>query len=196
MTSPRFLTAEEVASLWAAAGRTREPVRDRAIIAILADAGPTRGELTSLARSDFDWQDGILAIGHGEDRREIRLGQTAIDAFEPLVAVNGPRLSPLLRNCHGQPVTERTVHELLLRLGRAAGLALHPTCRTTRRGWIHALLGSMPMEVVARLAGHHPQRVRRVTCEEALAAQYRPGWRSPLDAALGASAAETLRRVA
>jgi hypothetical protein len=42
-------------------------------------------------------------------------------------------------------------------------------------------LESLPCSVVARLANHHPTRMRRATSDEALAALFDIGWISPLD---------------
>jgi integrase len=180
----RPLTPGEVLSLLDAAGSTRERVRDRAIVALLVDAGPTRGELGRVVRGDYDLDRGVISIGVGEDVRRMPLGRASTAALGALAATGDSPLSPLLRSRSGEPVTDRTVHELLRRLSAAAELNFIATCRHTRRTWLHWVLQSFPGPVVARLANHHPTRMRRATSEDALSALLDIRWISPLDRAL------------
>jgi len=177
----RSLTPGEVLALLDAAGNTREGVRDRAIVALLVDVGPTRGEVGRLVRGDYDPDRGVISIGSGEDVRRMPLGRASTAALGAVTNVGGHPLSPLLRSRSGEPVTDRAVHELLSRLSAAGDLGFIATCRHTRRTWLHWVLESLPGPVVARLANHHPARMRRATPEQALAASLDVGRISPLD---------------
>jgi site-specific recombinase XerC len=186
----------EVLGLLAATGKTREPARDLAIVAVLIDAGPARGEIACLVRRDYDPKRGLISIGAGDDVREIRLGQSSAAALDGLLTMRDLPLSPLLCSKNGTPVTDRTVQELLRRLSQAADLQVTVTCRDTRRTWMRCALGVLPGSVVARPANHHPARMRRATSEEALAALFDIGWVSPLDRLVAESDTLVSRRAA
>jgi integrase len=181
---PRPLTDVEVSELLHAASDTREALRDRAIVALLIDAGPSRSELVRLVHSDYDPDDGVISIGVGESSRRVPLGRISGAAIDALVNGGGLPTAPLLRSRSGVPVTDRAVHELLCRLSAAGELGFVATCRHTRRTWLHWVLQAFPGPVVARLANHHPARMPRATSEEALAVLLEIGWISPLDRAL------------
>lgn len=173
------LSPDGVRSLLAAAGRTRNPRRDCATLAVLLDTGPRRGDFVALGPEDLDLGRGLLCIGNEDLRRCIRLGERTLALV---------RSTPELIEGLGGPVmTDRTVQELLKRLGVAAGLGSHITCRLIRRTWLSRVAASQPLPVVLRLAGHRARRVHPATLDQALAAQLALKWKSPLEEMLEAS---------
>jgi hypothetical protein len=80
--------------------------------------------------------------------------------------------------------TERAVHEQLLTISSLAGLGHWLTARDARRTFIASVARVHPLTVAMRLSGHGNKRCPPATAGVALAAQFRPGWVSPLDAML------------
>jgi site-specific recombinase XerC len=178
------LTPWQVRALCEASARTREAARDRAILCLCLDAGLRRREIPHLRVRDVDLQRGVVSIGAGLDRRRVRLGATALDALAPFVHERHAS-ERLLVTRSGTPVTDRTVHEQLRRLGELAGMGEWVTNRHTRHTFVGAIAAAHPAPVVLRLAGHAGHRIRPVPAEAALRAQFEPAWVSPLDAMLG-----------
>jgi len=70
---PRYLTAEQVASLIAACdGVSPNRRRDRAIILLLARLGLRAGDVAALRISDIEWETGTLRVS-GKGRYQVRL---------------------------------------------------------------------------------------------------------------------------
>jgi len=179
MPFPEPLSPSDISSLWSAAATTREPIRDRAILAILLDTGVPRRALAHLRQADYDRDRSLIRVGPGIDRW-LRIGLNATTAVSALSRSGGPE--PLIVSLDGRPATDRTVHELLRRLGRSAGLVDSVTCRRTRRTWLRHALTMLPMPIVAALAGHRV--VGRLAADRVIRAQHGEDWSSPLDAAL------------
>jgi hypothetical protein len=114
----------------------------------------------------------------------LRIGSTTLQAILPFVVGRRPD-DALLTSRLGTPVTERTVHEQLRRLGELAGMGEWVTNRHTRRTFVAAVAARYPAAVALRLSGHAGDRVRPVSAEAALSVQMEPDWVSPLDAMLG-----------
>lgn len=185
----RPLGDAEVLLLIPAAARTRHPARDLAILSLAVDAGLTRSEISGLRSVDLEDAD-VLHVA-GLRPRAIRLGQACLNALEPL---RGQRDGGGLL-----PVTDRVVHEQLLRIGELAGIGEWVTCRHTRRTFISSIAeAGHDIPVLLRLAGHAPGRVKPATIDEALEAQFTAGWRSPLDTMLDrvCPASDEVRRAA
>jgi integrase len=166
------LNAHEVAALFAAAAATRHPARDSATIALLLDTGSRRGELAALAGDDLILDTGWVWIGDPNRRRPLRLGAKATELVT-LAADGQP--DQFLRE-----LTERTVHELLRRIGRSA-IERSLTCRDTRRTWLTLSAKSIPMPLLVTLAGHQLARVPPIGPTELIEAQMAAEWISPLD---------------
>jgi hypothetical protein len=88
---------------------------------------------------------------------------------------------PLLVSRAGAPVTDRSVHEQLRRIGELAGLGEWVSCRHTRRTYISAIARCHLAPVALRLGGHAGFRIRPVSIEDALQAELGLAWTSPLD---------------
>ena len=177
-----ILTPQQVQALVHAATATREPLRDLAVLTLCLDAGTRRAELVSARRSDFKADHGVLVLGSGPSCRILRLGDTA---WAALRAASPARADgPLLVAHDGRPLTERAVHEQLLTISSLAGLGHWLTTRDARRTFITSVARVHPLTVAMRLSGHGNKRCPPATAGVALAAQFRPGWVSPLDALL------------
>lgn len=175
----------EVDAIVDAARRTREPVRDLAIVALCIDAGPSRAELAAVRPADLDAGRGLLAIGSGPTRRLVRLGAFALSAVSGALA---PADAPhLLMARDGRPLTERTIHEQLLTIGSLAGLGHWVTVRHTRRTFVAAVAVDHDLRVAMRLTGHGSVRYPAASMDEAVRAQFGARWVSPLDRMLAAA---------
>jgi integrase len=187
----RELASSHVAALLAATDLTRERARDRAIVALCLDAGLRRGEIEDLCVRDLDHLNAVLTVADGGRRRLVRLGSTALAAVAPFVD-DRPLGSPLLVSRSGRPASEREVHEQLLRVGELAGFGAWVTNRHTRRVFLSAVGRQHGVSIAMRLVGHVGGRVRPATCEEALHAQQRRDWVSPMDWMVGSTPPSTL----
>jgi site-specific recombinase XerC len=174
------LHPNQVRALYDASARTREHARDRAILSLCLDAGLRRDEVPVLRARDVDLRTDVLATGTGACRRRVRLGTAALEAVAPFVREGRPT-EPLLVSRAGTPVTDRTVHEQLRRMGELAGLGEWVTCRHTRRAYVAAMAVRHSASIALRLRGHAGFRTRPETVEEAQKAQFRQPWVSPLD---------------
>lgn len=180
------LSPTQAAALLLAAGRTREPIRDRAVVAVCLDGGPHRRELVATRRRDFDAESGLLMLGAGRTRRTVRLGRTAFQAV--LAAAQPDPEGPLLASRSGAPLTERMIHEQLLTIGSLAGVGHWVAARHLRRTFLAFGASAYSVPVLLRLAGHGDQRHLPASEQTALEAQLQPGWTSMLDQMLGQAA--------
>ncbi|MHB8398919.1 MAG: tyrosine-type recombinase/integrase [Candidatus Limnocylindrales bacterium] len=182
MSHVRPLSGAEVGALWEAADRAREVSRERALLALCLDTGGSRSEIARLTQGDLDLDLGVLTIGSGPKTRIVRLGVESPLALTALPWSSDPD-APLVRSRSGAALTARTIHEQLKRLGDLSGVGDWVSSRHTRRTWLAETVRAATLEVgvIITLAGHRPPRIQRATADAALAAQYLPGWVSPLD---------------
>lgn len=173
------LSETDAVALFDAASRTRNRARDTTIVALCLDAGPSRSELVATRMVDFDPIRGVLRIGEGATHRAVRLGVVATDALQTAWSASGQ--DALIAAADGRPITARIVHEQLLAIGVLAGLGQGVTTRHTRRTYGAAIRRSYDIPTVMRLSAHGSKRTPPATLQQALAAQFTPGWESPLD---------------
>ncbi len=164
---PAFLSekeAERLLSPRGTAGRgwTR---RDGAILEALYSTGLRVGELTSLNVEDVDFWNGTLrTLGKGGRERVAPVGEKALEALrdylkerglDPLSRSSGPRARPLFVNRRGGRLTARSVHSLVARWARAAGVEkpVHP--HTLRHSFAtHLLDRGCDLRSVQEMLGH------------------------------------------
>lgn len=114
---PRFLAPEQVASLVAAAGNTR----DRLILLLMVQLGLRRIEVARILLDDVDLRDRLLAVrgknGRGEVTRSVPITEEAHSAIIAYLAERPVFAGPLVRSLRdGGPVAEEQVGAMVARL--------------------------------------------------------------------------------
>ena len=136
-------------------GATGTGVRDRAALELLYATGMRVAELAGLALGDVDLADGtVRVLGKGRKERIVPLGRKAIESLRAYLAVRPPGPGPLFRG-RGGALTARSLHRLVGRRARAAGLARRVTPHTLRHTFAtHLLDAGADLRLIQELLGH------------------------------------------
>jgi len=161
---PSFLPKDESKDLLDAtfedtdAGR-----RDRALLELLYACGLRVAECCGLDLEDVDRRHGtVRVLGKGNRERMVPVGDAALAALEQYLGGRGAYLSargaaagPLFRNPRGERLTTRSVHRIVGRRARAAGIARRVTPHTLRHTFATHLLGEgADLRLIQELLGH------------------------------------------
>ncbi len=112
--------------------RSRKATRDRALLRLLFDLALRRGEVVSLDAADVDLVAGSLnVLGKGRNARvRLTLPEPTKAALAAWLEVRGFDEGPLFTNVDragkGKRLTGRSVHRIVTRLGKDAGVAVRP----------------------------------------------------------------------
>ena len=161
---PSFLPKDESKDLLDAAfENTDAGRRDRALLELLYACGLRVAECCGLDLEDVDRRHGtVRVLGKGNRERMVPVGDEALAALdrylEGRVASPGGRkgsAGPLFRNPRGQRLTTRSVHRIVGRRARAAGIARRVTPHTLRHTFATHLLGEgADLRLIQELLGH------------------------------------------
>jgi integrase/recombinase XerC len=183
-TLPNFLPIDETKTLVdgrAIGGAAR--ARDLAILELLYASGLRVSELAGLDVDDVDRSDRtVRVLGKGGKERVVPYGAAASRALEAYLAtravrgptggVGGPprglENGPLFVNPRGRRLTVRSMHTIVRRSARAAGLVRRVTPHTLRHSFATHLLDSgADLRMIQELLGHRrlstTQRYTHVT---------------------------------
>lgn len=167
---PRALSEEETIRLLETPCSGRYPQRDRLILELLYASGLRLAELVGLDWDDVDIEERWLRVrGKGSKDRVVPFGEPA---RELLLEWRGAQSCPEDPVFPGQTegrVAERTVHRLVLRAAKDAGIP-DVSPHTLRHCFAtHLLERGAPLRVVQELLGHESvvttQRYLRVTTD-------------------------------
>jgi site-specific recombinase XerD len=156
---PKFLTDQQ-AALFMAAARVHHLPRYRLVAEVLARTGLRAGELCDLAADavtligDAYWL--RVPVGKLRNDRFIPLHADVVDLFADWTATNAEyiRASRRLMADHHDPMDRRTVHRIVARIGRTAGIIdMHPH-RLRHTLATQAINRGMRLEAIAALLGH------------------------------------------
>jgi len=166
---PDVLEKEEVEQLLAAPdGKTLQGIRDQAILEMLYATGIRVGELAKVQIGDVDFVNGeVRVLGKGGKERIALLGDFALRALKrymrevrPLLVCAAPFPSrqtteALFLNRFGGPLTDRSLHRLIVKYAHKAGLGRKVTPHTLRHTFAtHMLEAGADLRVVQELMGH------------------------------------------
>ena len=163
---PSFLPKDESKELLDApvedsvAGR-----RDRALLELLYASGLRVAECCGLDLEDLDRRHGtVRVLGKGSKERVVPVGDAALAALDAYLASRGGLASregrgsvngPLFRNRRGGRLTTRSVHTIVRRRAREAGIARRVTPHTLRHTFATHLLGEgADLRLIQELLGH------------------------------------------
>ncbi len=158
---PNFLQQTEVLRILHAAANAR----DIAIIETIYGGGLRVSEAVAIDLEDVALRDGLVRIRHGKGEKE-RLAPLGACAAKAINGYLGWRIERLATLCHtsetalfinknGTRLDVRSVRRLLIKAGRAAGLAKRLTPHTLRHSFAtHLLDRGADLRSVQELLGH------------------------------------------
>jgi integrase/recombinase XerC len=168
-----FLPIDEATQLVsgrAVGGRQRE--RDVAILELLYASGLRVSELTGLDLEALDRSERtVRVLGKGRKERIVPYGGQAARAVEAWLAQRGEADGPLFTNGQGRRLTVRSIHGIVRRAARAAGIARRVSPHTLRHTFAtHLLDGGADLRAIQELLGHRrlstTQRYTHVGAEQ------------------------------
>jgi site-specific recombinase XerD len=139
------LTTDELLRLFDAARRSRNPIRNTAILYILLDCGLRASELLSVKPSDYDPATGCLLVkGKGNKLRMLHMGMRCRQAFESQLA---------LANGNLWGIGRIELHKLIQEMGQRVGVKVYP--HMLRHTFANLFLGAGgTLEELQCLMGH------------------------------------------
>lgn len=155
---PEILTDDERLALLAAPSR-RAPtgIRNRAMIAIMLDAGLRCAECCGLGLRDVDLQTGRIMVrqGKGKKDRIVWAGAATLDAIAAWLDVRPEGDGPLFCTLNGKPVYTSYVRAMLDRMEKRAGIRHNVSPHTLRHTCATDLLRQTGnLRLVQRALGH------------------------------------------
>jgi integrase/recombinase XerC len=162
---PNCLDKDEITRLFQAAERGSLGLRDRAILETLYATGMRVGELCGLRVADYNPDAMEMRVwGKGSKERIVLLSSPANDRLKEYLTKQWSQLSgkgepqgddPLFLSREMTPLSSRSVHRLVLKHARAAGIDKPITPHTLRHTFAtHLLEGGADLRVVQDLLGH------------------------------------------
>ena len=152
-----FLPIDEATQLVdgrAVGGASR--ARDVAILEMLYATGLRVSELAGLDLDDVDRDERtVRVLGKGRKERIVPYGAHAARALEAWLGERGGRGGALFTNAQGGRLTARSVHTIVRRSARAAGLTRRVSPHTLRHTFAtHLLDGGADLRAIQELLGH------------------------------------------
>jgi tyrosine recombinase XerC len=162
---PECLERDEVARLFLACdGNSSQGIRDRAIMETLYATGMRVSELCGLKISDYNAAAMEMRVfGKGSKERMVLINQSAKLRLEVYLAEHWSKLGghapqnddPLFVSREGTRLSMRSVHRVVLKYARKAGITKQITPHTLRHTFAtHLLEGGADLRVVQDLLGH------------------------------------------
>jgi integrase/recombinase XerD len=160
---PETLSEPEIAKLLAAAGgKTPLEIRDRAIVELLYASGLRVSELCGARLENLDLEQGFIrVIGKGNKQRLVPVGSGARKALARYLEAGRPELvgkktgGEIFLSVRGRKLTNQRIWQLLVALGRRAGLDkdVHP--HLLRHSFAtHLLQGGADLRIIQEMLGH------------------------------------------
>jgi integrase/recombinase XerC len=152
-----FLPLDEAKQLVdgrAVGGATRP--RDVAILELLYASGLRVSELSGLDVDALDRADGTVRVhGKGGKERIVPYGAQAARALEAWLGTRGEQSGPLFTNPRGRRLSVRSVHTIVRRWARAAGITRRVSPHTLRHTFAtHLLDRGADLRMIQELLGH------------------------------------------
>ena len=130
--------------------------RDVAILELLYASGLRVSELTGLNLDDLDRTERtVRVLGKGRKERMVPYGEAAAQALEAWLGERGEASGPVFTNARGGRLTVRSVHTIVCRAARAAGITRRVSPHTLRHTFAtHLLDGGADLRAIQELLGH------------------------------------------
>jgi integrase/recombinase XerC len=168
-----FLPADEATQLveGRAVGGTSRP-RDVAILELLYASGLRVSELSGLDVDALDRAEGtVRVIGKGRKERIVPYGGPAARALDGWLSMRGEARGPLFTNARGSRLGPRSIHTIVHRSARGAGITRRVSPHTLRHSFAtHLLDCGADLRMIQELLGHSrlstTQRYTHVAAEQ------------------------------
>jgi len=130
--------------------------RDRALLELLYASGLRVAECCGLDLEDLDRHGAtVRVLGKGDRERVVPVGDEALAALGAYLALRSEGRGPLFRNHRGGRLTTRSVHRIVKRLARAAGITRRVSPHTLRHTFATHMLGEgADLRLIQELLGH------------------------------------------
>jgi integrase/recombinase XerC len=150
-----FLPIDETVALMDAR-HPRGTARDVAIMELLYASGLRVSELVGLDLRDLDLADStVRVVGKGRKERIVPFGAAAERALREHLAGRGPEAGAVFLNRRGGRLTVRSVHSIVRRQARTAGIVRRVSPHTLRHTFATHLLDSgADLRMIQELLGH------------------------------------------
>jgi integrase/recombinase XerC len=154
---PSFLPKDESKGLLDAETEQSEAgLRDHALLELLYATGLRVAECCGLDLDDVDRRRGAVRVmGKGGKERMVPAGDAALGALDAWLSVRGEGTGALFTNSRGGRLGTRSVHRIVKRRARAAGIARRVTPHTLRHTFATHMLGEgADLRLIQELLGH------------------------------------------
>ena len=130
--------------------------RDVAILELLYASGLRVSELAGLDLDDVDRTERtVRVLGKGRKERIVPYGNAAARALEAWLGERGERGGAVFTNARGGRLTVRSIHTVVRRAARAAGITRRVSPHTLRHTFAtHLLDGGADLRAIQELLGH------------------------------------------
>ena len=154
---PSFLPKDESKDLLdTAAERSEAGLRDHALLELLYATGLRVAECCGLDLDDVDRRRGAVRVmGKGGKERVVPAGDVALGALDAWLLARGEGSGALFTNERGGRLGTRSVHRIVKRRARAAGIDRRVTPHTLRHTFATHMLGEgADLRLIQELLGH------------------------------------------
>lgn len=154
---PSFLPKDESKELLdAPLERSEAGLRDRALLELLYATGLRVAECCGLDLDDVDRRRGaVRVLGKGGKERVVPAGDAALEALDAWLSVRGEGGGALFTNLRGSRLSTRSVHRIVKRRARAAGIDRRVSPHTLRHTFATHMLGEgADLRLIQELLGH------------------------------------------
>ncbi|MEK7770616.1 MAG: tyrosine recombinase XerC [candidate division NC10 bacterium] len=130
--------------------------RDHALLELFYASGLRVAECCGLDLDDLDRRRAtVRVLGKGDKERVVPVGDEALAALDAYLALRGEGRGALFRNHRGGRLTTRSVHRIVKRLARAAGITRRVSPHTLRHTFATHMLGEgADLRLIQELLGH------------------------------------------
>ncbi|MDH5510683.1 MAG: tyrosine recombinase XerC [Nitrospinota bacterium] len=154
---PGFLTVDETFALIGAVENQDTPngPRDHAILELFYATGMRVSELAALCVGDVDLAEGMIKVkGKGKKERLTPVGGAAARALSRFVSGANPD-QPVFLNNRGERLSVRSIHSIVKRSARLAGLGRPVGPHRLRHSFAtHLLEGGADLRAIQEMLGH------------------------------------------
>jgi len=154
---PSFLPKDESKGLLDAETEQSEAgLRDHALLELLYATGLRVAECCGLDLDDVDRRRGAVRVmGKGGKERVVPAGDAALEALDAWLSLRGEESGALFTNSRGGRLGTRSVHRIVKRRARAAGIDRRVTPHTLRHTFATHMLGEgADLRLIQELLGH------------------------------------------